>query len=310
MIFLDWNALTNVEISKRGLLNMFTVAMYSYKGGAGRTVSTANIASILATMGKKVVCVDFDLDGPGLKIVFGVNPVGSDRYVQDFMNAATARSFPLEESLIDVYPCFPNSNLKEGKLLVFPASQDFKKRLPDSYDYRQMADRIRSLIAWLKEHESPDFVFLDCASGWKILTKACTQEADYIVTFLRLARQHILGTVTIAQLFEFLGFNFCLLPSAVPLDLINQKEHLNAYLQALEDAFHGRVIEFLPEFGRLKWDEGPLCLDELELKGFQESESRDAYNHIIACYEKTALYIAKVAEIASDKISIQKTGLQ
>jgi MinD-like ATPase involved in chromosome partitioning or flagellar assembly len=275
---------------------MLKIAMYSYKGGAGRTVATANIAALMASMGKKVVCVDFDLDGPGLKIVFGLSHASDDRYVQDYMNAYTPKSFPLRECLIDTYSSFPESKLGKDLLYVFPASQDFKKRLPDNYDYHQILDRINSLMEWLEEHENPDYVFLDCASGWRILPKACTQAADYILTFLRLSRQHILGAVTIAGLFKFLEFEFNLIPSAVPQDLLDREEEFAGYIQALESAFPGRVLNPLPEFSRLKWDETPLCLDPEEMQEFTNSESRNSQEHIIARYKAIALHILEIGE--------------
>src|SRR5580658_5977806 len=45
---------------------METVAFYSYKGGVGRSLLLANAARFLATLGKSVVALDFDLEAPGL----------------------------------------------------------------------------------------------------------------------------------------------------------------------------------------------------------------------------------------------------
>lgn len=50
---------------------MKTITFYSYKGGVGRSLALANIASKLAEFGKKVCMLDFDLEAPGLHIKFG-----------------------------------------------------------------------------------------------------------------------------------------------------------------------------------------------------------------------------------------------
>src|SRR5436309_1697080 len=42
------------------------VTFYSYKGGVGRSRALANTAYQLARSGKRVLCVDFDLEAPGL----------------------------------------------------------------------------------------------------------------------------------------------------------------------------------------------------------------------------------------------------
>lgn len=45
---------------------METFTFYSYKGGTGRSLLVANAARYLASLGKRVVAIDFDLEAPGL----------------------------------------------------------------------------------------------------------------------------------------------------------------------------------------------------------------------------------------------------
>lgn len=46
------------------------VTFYSYKGGVGRTFLLANVAVLLAKWGLRVLCVDWDLEAPGLMHYF------------------------------------------------------------------------------------------------------------------------------------------------------------------------------------------------------------------------------------------------
>jgi hypothetical protein len=46
------------------------VTFFSFKGGTGRTMALANVAWILASQGKRVLVVDWDLDSPGLHKFF------------------------------------------------------------------------------------------------------------------------------------------------------------------------------------------------------------------------------------------------
>ncbi len=46
------------------------ITFYSYKGGVGRTFALANIAALLSTWGYKVLCIDWDLEAPGLHFYF------------------------------------------------------------------------------------------------------------------------------------------------------------------------------------------------------------------------------------------------
>jgi MinD-like ATPase involved in chromosome partitioning or flagellar assembly len=47
------------------------VTFYSYKGGVGRTFILASVAVTLAEWGRKVLCLDWDLEAPGLAHYFG-----------------------------------------------------------------------------------------------------------------------------------------------------------------------------------------------------------------------------------------------
>src|SRR5262249_6248326 len=42
------------------------ITFYSYKGGTGRSMALANIAWVLASAGKRVLAIDWDLPAPGL----------------------------------------------------------------------------------------------------------------------------------------------------------------------------------------------------------------------------------------------------
>jgi cellulose biosynthesis protein BcsQ len=51
------------------------ITFYSFKGGVGRSMALANIGYLLATkMGKRVLCVDWDLEAPGLEKYFAGCP--------------------------------------------------------------------------------------------------------------------------------------------------------------------------------------------------------------------------------------------
>jgi MinD-like ATPase involved in chromosome partitioning or flagellar assembly len=42
------------------------VTFYSYKGGVGRSMTLANVAYLAAAWGRRVLCIDWDLEAPGL----------------------------------------------------------------------------------------------------------------------------------------------------------------------------------------------------------------------------------------------------
>ena len=42
------------------------ITFYSYKGGTGRSMALANIAWLMASAGRQVLVIDWDLEAPGL----------------------------------------------------------------------------------------------------------------------------------------------------------------------------------------------------------------------------------------------------
>jgi cellulose biosynthesis protein BcsQ len=59
------------------------ITFYSYKGGVGRTMMLANVAWILASNGRRVLVVDWDLEAPGLHRYFHPFLVDKDLTTSD-----------------------------------------------------------------------------------------------------------------------------------------------------------------------------------------------------------------------------------
>jgi MinD-like ATPase involved in chromosome partitioning or flagellar assembly len=55
------------------------ITFYSYKGGVGRSFALANTAVLLARWGYRVLCVDWDLEAPGLSYFFAGHLAGPPR---------------------------------------------------------------------------------------------------------------------------------------------------------------------------------------------------------------------------------------
>ena len=51
---------------------MSIVSVHSYRGGTGKSNTTANLAALLALNGRRVGVVDTDIQSPGIHILFGL----------------------------------------------------------------------------------------------------------------------------------------------------------------------------------------------------------------------------------------------
>ena len=101
------------------------VAVTSGKGGTGKTSITGGVASSLALMGRRVLCIDMDIGLRNLDISLGLN----DRALMDFSDVALGRC-PLARAAVD------HPTLKGLSLLTAPMA------LPASVT----ADKVRALL--------------------------------------------------------------------------------------------------------------------------------------------------------------------
>ncbi|MEO3975026.1 FxSxx-COOH system tetratricopeptide repeat protein [Streptomyces sp. CAU 1734] len=86
------------------------ITFYSYKGGTGRTMALANTAWILASAGKRILVVDWDLDAPGL-----------DRFLHPFLDRDKLATTP---GVLDLVSRFNQSLLEQLRLaeVQYPAT--------------------------------------------------------------------------------------------------------------------------------------------------------------------------------------------
>ncbi len=49
------------------------ISVHSFRGGTGKSNTTANIAALLALEGRRVGVIDTDIQSPGIHILFGLD---------------------------------------------------------------------------------------------------------------------------------------------------------------------------------------------------------------------------------------------
>ena len=61
------------------------ISVHSYRGGTGKSNTTANLASIIARDGNRVGIVDTDIQSPGIHVLFGFSESNMDRSLNDYL---------------------------------------------------------------------------------------------------------------------------------------------------------------------------------------------------------------------------------
>ncbi|HVO43586.1 MAG TPA: septum site-determining protein MinD [Aggregatilineales bacterium] len=119
------------------------ITITSGKGGVGKTTSTANISAALASMQKKVVCIDADIGLRNLDLILGVE----NRIVFDLVDVVEGRARP-RQALIrhKQYP----------ELYIIPAAQTRDKTAISPQQMTRTVTELRTDF---------DFIFIDCPAG-------------------------------------------------------------------------------------------------------------------------------------------------
>jgi cellulose biosynthesis protein BcsQ len=180
--------------------DIFRVSMYSFKGGAGRTVCTVNVAAFLAeklgvTASNPLLLMDMDLDSAGLTVLLGQydhfkgNRFSTARLISgdfNFQITAEHKEF-FAKGLVDV-----------SKLLGAPAKTIFflGTEIVGSISNIAHQDAAGLLVDFFKRCGQYDFkgVLLDSASGLQEAAIACHQVSNVVVYCCRLSLQFIYGT--------------------------------------------------------------------------------------------------------------------
>ena len=122
---------------------MEVITITSGKGGVGKSTTTANVATALAMLGKKVVAVDFDIGLRNLDMILGLE----NRIVYDVVDVMEGRC-NLAQAII--------KDKRTKNLHFLPASQTKDKSVLDK-------DKVEKLINDLKKDF--DYILIDSPAG-------------------------------------------------------------------------------------------------------------------------------------------------
>lgn len=199
------------------------ITFYAAKGGTGRTMALANIAWIMASHGKKVLVIDWDLENPGLHLYYAKYLTDPDLSTGDgildmFSAFAAAGQQPLTDHLralhpehaafdiydVDVRYAFPNG----GELYYLSPGHldgDIGAARHKAFDWSQFQHTPdgREFLAALRHRMTGskyDYILIDSLTGFAEDAAICTLALpDTVVLGINLDRQSVEGARDMAR---------------------------------------------------------------------------------------------------------------
>jgi WD40 repeat protein/MinD-like ATPase involved in chromosome partitioning or flagellar assembly len=176
------------------------VTFYSYKGGVGRSFALANVAVTLAKWGFKVLCIDCDLEAPGLAFYFQAwtpEPThGFVQYVTEFCRGVRedwkSYTYTVEVPGTEARLALMPAGSKHDQYVDLLRDINWKILFSERH-FGALIEELREI--WVQEY---DFVILDSRTGVSDIGGVCTVHFPDILVFFFTANRQSFEGVTAA----------------------------------------------------------------------------------------------------------------
>ena len=168
-------------------------AIHSFRGGTGKSNTTANIAALIAAEGMRVGVVDTDIQSPGIHVLFRFDPNRATYSLNDYLwgKCDIVHTAHDVTSLVD--------SRMGGKIYLIPSSVktgDIARVLHYGYDVNLLRDGFLKLIDSL----ALDYLFIDTHPGLNEETLLSIALSDTMVIILRPDQQDYQGTAVTVEI--------------------------------------------------------------------------------------------------------------
>ena len=163
------------------------ISVHSFRGGTGKSNTTANLTYHYAMQGLRVGVVDTDIQSPGIHVIFGLDETDMGLSLNDYLWAKCR----IEETAHDVTAALGPD--VPGKVFLIPSSikaGEIARVLQEGYDGGLLNDGFEALIKILKL----DVLLIDTHPGLNEETLLSIAISDALVLILRPDQQDYQGT--------------------------------------------------------------------------------------------------------------------
>jgi MinD-like ATPase involved in chromosome partitioning or flagellar assembly len=163
------------------------ISVHSFRGGTGKSNTTANLAALLAMRGQRVGVVDTDIASPGIHVLFGLDEERMGHSLNDYLWGKCEIQETAHDVTANLGPAIP------GCVLLVPSSiraGEIARVLREGYDVERLNDGFRELVRALKL----DVLMIDTHPGLNEETLLSIAISNMLLIILRPDQQDYLGT--------------------------------------------------------------------------------------------------------------------
>jgi len=172
-----------------------TIAVHSFRRGAGKSSLAANLGALLARQGYRVGLLDADFQSPSLHIFFGLagDETGGN------LNGFLLGRYEIDQAVFDLTGRLDSPGEDSGGLLLLPAStqaSDILQIIRGTHSF----ERLDLGLNRLSRDQKLEYLVVDIAAGLTEETLAWTALASTLLILLRPDPGDYQGTAVLVEL--------------------------------------------------------------------------------------------------------------
>jgi septum site-determining protein MinD len=163
------------------------ISVHSFRGGTGKSNTTANLAVVYARRGLRVGVIDTDIQSPGIHVLFDIAGDDVHASLNDFLWHGRAISEVAQDVTAKV------GTDVSGRIHLIPSSMqpgEIARILREGYDAQRLTEGVRELVDALKL----DVLLIDTHPGLNEETLLSLVLSDALLIVMRPDRQDYEGT--------------------------------------------------------------------------------------------------------------------
>jgi MinD-like ATPase involved in chromosome partitioning or flagellar assembly len=168
------------------------VSVHSFRGGTGKSNTSANLAAQLTIAGNRVAVVDTDVQSPGIHVLFGFDEQVPGKTLNDYLYG-NGEITEAAHDVTDKVAASGGAIAAGGQLHLVPSSikaGDIAKVLRQGYDVEALNEGFRALVKGLEL----DYLIIDTHPGLNEETLLSITISDVLVLIMRPDKQDYQGT--------------------------------------------------------------------------------------------------------------------
>lgn len=217
------------------------VSIHSFRGGTGKSNTTANLAALVAMAGYRVGIIDTDIQSPGIHVLFGL----SENTMEHSLNEFLYQDIPIDQVAFSVGENVGDSpgrqKLAGKNIWLVPSSintSDISRVVREGYDANKLNEGMQTLIKKL----DLDYLFIDTHPGINEETLLSLTVSDILILIMRPDQQDFQGTIVVVDIAKMLDVPHLFLA----VNKVLAKYDPTQVKEAIEDQFECPVAGVMP----------------------------------------------------------------